>query len=671
MRQLLSFIAIFIFCISINYAQITSPYTTIQDPHDPFNTTDSLMQDSLNMMDSMNLDWVEEEVDIYKYKRNSQKRIQLDTSLFALLDEVSSENFLWANLGNFNTSGYSLLFKTTDFEGKRGDRPHLFQAYSKEKQRNFFYHTNLPYSEFIFNAIGQNQQGVSVLHTQNITPEWNFSFDIGGNSSEGEYNRQKAQNFHGILNSHYKSANQKFNSYFSVFFEQFLQNENGGIISYDYLHNPQFTDRQRIPTQVGELAGGQVEVSSIHNRHRNFILDWTNNYSLGVVDSLYNEDSTDLKLRYTPRLIFEHNITWRNYQYLYNDKRPVAAFYEDVISFGQLSFNDSIYSKNNWQSLDNRFSLAGNLGKGSKQWQFKAGIGLKNQFYKQYSDIDENSLHKLWGTYAFGRIAKEALEENQWDINMDAQLFFTGEEAGNFHIKGALSKGLANWAKIDLYASQSLKSAAWYQQNRVFNSFSLENPSLQEEAITHLGGKLYIPKIKLTAFTDQYLVNNLISLQEDWTYKNLENPIYISQIGIEHKLNLGIFYALSKGIYQELSDTEQINLPRFLINEKLGIEAYIFKKALLINTGLEGIWYSPFKRSEYIPLLNDFIYHSSEKTVNMPILNFYLEFKVKGFRGFARVQQIQQLWTENNSYANFYPYRNTYFIFGFNWRLLQ
>lgn len=670
MRFFIPLFCVVTLCFSLASAQGINPSNQSnnfnQQPFDPNNP-----EDTLNNADTMRTDWSEDSVIIYSYLKNSQVKNELDTSLFSMADDIVSEQFAWAHLGNFNSAGKHLLYQLPEFEGKSGRNEQIYSPYLFDIHRSRFYHTNLPYSEFSFFAIGQNQQQASILHTQNVRPNWNFSFNLMGNSSEGDFIRQKTQQFSGNFTSHYKSPNQRYNSYFSLFFNSNRQNENGGIVSEDYLSQDAFSDRQRIPTNIGEQANLPDDQSPITQKHRDFFFDWTNNYSVGVVDTFYSDDSTSYQLSYTPRLIAEHQFQWRNYQYLYEDKRPNAEFYNPIISLTDLSYNDSIYSKRNWQVIDNQFSLAGNFGKGSKQLKLKGGIGLKNQFYKQYRDIEENTSSSLWGTYVFGNITKEALTRQDWDFNLQAQLFFTGEEAGNFQIKGKLEKGIKEWAHLAIHAHQTLQSPSWYQQKRIFNIFEIDNESLQNEAITNIGGSLKIPKLKLTAFTNQYFIQQMITLQEDWSYTNAEEAVYISQIGIRNQFQTGIFYLHSEGIYQELNDQNIVSLPTFLIKERIGIETYIFKKALLINTGFDVIWYTPFKQSQYVPLLNDFIHTSEKQSSNIPIIHFNLNFKVKGFRGFASVQHLQHLISTNQSFSELYPYRNTYFIFGFNWRLLK
>lgn len=670
MQRILSVIFIGVFSIFTAYSQgFNSPNTQSGFFHDTLSF--DAPQDSITQADSQPSDWEDDSVIIYKFKRESQVNIPIDTTLEHLQKAIRSEAFGWANLGNYNSAGFDLLFAPKEFKSKSGRNHGLYAPYLIGQNDIFFYETSLPYTDFGFYAIGQNQQEVSLFHTQNVKPFWNISLNLKGNSSDGDFKRQKTQLFSGNINSHYKSPNQKFNNYTSLIYNNNKQNENGGILSYDYLSNGAFNDRQRIPTTIGEESNMGLENSPITHRDREFLFSMLNTYSLGVTDTIYTEDSTSLSLSYTPRLILSHELLWTNYQSLYEDKRPDPSFYSHLVNLPNLSFNDSVYSKRNWQVLDNTFSLSGNFGKGSQQFSFKAGLGMQYQYHKSYSDVGSALKNNLWGSYVLGAIKKEGRSIQDWDIHFNGKLFYTGEEAGNFELKGFLQKGVKDWAILSIHAQQNLQSPAWYQQKNIFNLFEKDNPPLSKESLTQIGGSLFIPKLKLKLFTDQILIDQMITLGADLNYHNHNELVYISQWGAEHQLSLGHFYLNSQINYQEINEHAPIALPKILWKESIGLSAPIFKKALLINTSVDIILYTPFKQASYVPLMNDFIFNHGTTSDAYPIINYHLNFKVKGFRGFVSVHHLQQLWHINQSFVDFYPYRNTYFIFGFNWRLLK
>lgn len=670
MQRLIAFLLLFPLMTLSVQAQGLNPQNRESGTFaDPFNLEQE--QDSIPNLNSSASDWEEDSVIIYRYSRESQVHVPIDTSIHFLQNVLKSEQFGWANLGNFSSAGFYLLYQPSDFEGKAGRNNNLYAPYLISLKDTYFYETNLPYSDFGFHAIGQNQQQVSFFHTQNIKPYWNISTQLTGNNSEGDFKRQKTQQFSGNINSHYKSPHQKFNNYTTLIYNNNKQNENGGITSYDYLTNSSFTDRQRIPTQIGEESNMGLEISPITHRDRALLLNMHNSYSLGVTDTLYSEDSTSMSLRYTPRLILAHELLWENYQYLYEDRRPEQSFYAPIVDLPNLSYNDSIYSKRNWQVIDNAFSLSGNLGKGSKQFSFKAGLGFKYQLNKSYSDINETSKNNIGGSYVLGQIKKEGFTDQDWDLHLEGKLFYTGEETGNFNLKGTLQKGVKDWATLSISASQYLQSPAWYQQKKIFNLFEFEVPSLSNEGLTQIGGQLIIPRLKLKFYTQQFLIHQMITLDDNWQYKNHNELVPISQIGVHHQLNWGIFYLHSQFNYQEISENAPVSLPKILWKESIGVATYIFKNALLINTSFDVLFYTPFKQATYVPIMNDFIFNHGTTSDAYPILHYNLNFKVKSFRGFVSVQHLQQLWHINQSYVDLYPYRNTYFIFGFNWRLLK
>src|SRR5690606_38798519 len=86
----------------------------------------------------------------------------------------------------------------------------------------------------------------------------------------------------------------------------------------------------------------------------------------GVSDTLYNEDSTSVSYRYTPRFTLKHQMQIHLERHIYSDKSPDSVRYAFISEGLTFPLNDSVFGSQNWFFIDNRFSLNGYLGKAGK-----------------------------------------------------------------------------------------------------------------------------------------------------------------------------------------------------------------------------------------------------------------------------------------------------------------
>ncbi|HMT75050.1 MAG TPA: hypothetical protein PKA77_13345, partial [Chitinophagaceae bacterium] len=105
---------------------------------------------------------------------DSTRSYQLDTSVgdFHRRYPVPAT---WIHLGNTGNAAKSLLFLP---EMNAGFDPgfHAFDVYKWKMENVRFFTTTRPYSELNYFLGSRTEQIIELLHTQNIKPNWNFSF---------------------------------------------------------------------------------------------------------------------------------------------------------------------------------------------------------------------------------------------------------------------------------------------------------------------------------------------------------------------------------------------------------------------------------------------------------------------------------------------------------------
>ncbi|MFZ1313645.1 MAG: putative porin, partial [Chitinophagaceae bacterium] len=144
----------------------------------------------------------------------------------------------YINLGNTGNAARSLLF-SPNFNTGFDPGFHAFDVYKWKMSDVRFFNTTRPYSELNYMLGSRVEQMISLLHTQNIKPNWNFLFQYRLINSPGFFQNQKTNHNNYLLSSKYQSKNLRYHNYFVLLGNKLQSAENGGIIdTSDILNDP-------------------------------------------------------------------------------------------------------------------------------------------------------------------------------------------------------------------------------------------------------------------------------------------------------------------------------------------------------------------------------------------------------------------------------------------------
>ena len=278
------------------------------------------------------------EVEVYYY--SVVKPVKFDTSIrdYTTRFPIPATHLF---LGNDGSATRSYLFAPT---AKTGWDPgfHSHDVYKWKIENLRFYNTPKPYTELGYMLATQQEQMIDVLHTQNIKPHWNVSFQYRMLSSPGIFRNQKNNHTNYQIASWYQSPGKRYNNYFAILNSKIQAGENGGILTdQDYLNDPIYGRRFTIPTNIGgePLSGPDLFSNTLitGRREKEFAFLLRQQYDLGRKDSLVT-DSTVIPLFY-PRLRFEHTLRYGKYNYHFQD----VEAQDRVSNFPDSAYYDSLY----------------------------------------------------------------------------------------------------------------------------------------------------------------------------------------------------------------------------------------------------------------------------------------------------------------------------------------
>jgi len=627
-------------------------------------------------------DYSDDSLQVQVYTFNAVKPTTFDTSIrdYTIRFPIPATHVF---LGNDGSATRSLLFSTPR---RIGFDPgfHSHDVYKLKMENVRFYNTPKPYTELGFMIAAQQEMMVEVLHTQNIKPYWNASFQYRLLSAPGIFRNQKNNHNSIQLTSWYQSPNKRYNNYFVLLNNKIQASENGGIKSdQDYLDDPLFQrSRYTIPTNLGgdPTFGADPFSSNVVTGRRekefNFLL--RQQYDLGRKDSLVT-DSTVIPLFY-PRLRFEHTLKYGSYDYNYLDVQssgrvnnsPDSAFYDKFYGIKFPKDSGDIFIKDKWKEISNDFSIYQFPDANNLQQYIKLGAELQ-----LLSGQLKASNPSLYNIIAHGEY-RNRTKNQKWDINASGRLYTAGYNSGDYHAFISLQRLISRDLGTLQVAFENInRSPSFIYDQR--SSFYLDVPkSFGKENTLHFFAGYFIPKLGLQLNGDYYFVTNYLYLN---SYRNLaqESAVFnLLRVSGAKTFRLNRSWNLHSEVYvQQKAGGAQVNVPLLFTRNRLAYEGRVFRN-LNISAGLEMRYHTPYKADNYSPVLGQFFYQDSITISNRPDLHAFLHMRIRTFKAFVRVENLNSASTnggfgfnKNSLAAPYYPMPGMLFRLGIYWTFVN
>jgi hypothetical protein len=128
---------------------------------------------------------------------------------------------------------------------------------------------------------------------------------------------------------------------------------------------------------------------------------------------------------------------------------------------------------------------------------------------------------------------------------------------------------------------------------------------------------------------------------------------------------------------QQTDGASPIHVPLIFTRNRLAFEGRFFKN-LLLSTGIEARYFTPFKANGYSPVIGQFYTQDSLEINNLPDLSVFLHYRIRGFAGYLRFENINTAsfkngfgFTNNNFAAPLYPTQGFMIRFGIQWSFVN
>ena len=126
-------------------------------------------------------------------------------------------------------------------------------------------------------------------------------------------------------------------------------------------------------------------------------------------------------------------------------------------------------------------------------------------------------------------------------------------------------------------------------------------------------------------------------------------------------------------VYQNVTQDENfLNVPEFLSRNSIYYSNIVLKGALFFQTGLSVKYFSKYYSNEYNPLISSFHIQNDKKIGGFPLIDIFVNAKIKQTRLFLKGEHFNSNFTGNNFYSSpSYPYRDFIIRFVLVWNFFN
>ncbi len=567
---------------------------------------------------------------------------------FRMYDPARKQGiFDYGHLGNLGTAARPLAFAPESRTGF-GTGMHAFDLYQLRPTDLRFYRHTRTYSHAGFSRGRTQRDAASFLHlSRTFEKGLCFSINYQTFNNLGEYRFQRVKHNSLAVGIWWPIA--KNYEVFVVYAGNLNQQEdNGGITDLAFFGGDFYSQPISVPTRF------ESEAKTKHRR---------NNLQL-------NQIATVGKVR--NQLKLEHQLNYRAESWKFSDKNAPkdTATREEVFYATYLRDPRGVRHYFDLWRLDNHISL-GTLRKNKKGNEAaRISAGLQHSLIGLYREpLADSSINNLFAT---GRVAFRPTEKISLAVQGDLGLIETN--LGEYRLEAGMGLPLGKLGQID---------AQFLGQRRPPNLvhtrlISTGTPVWSNEFAKVIENSLYaqytLSRWGFSAFFNNHLVTNYLYFNQLGLPIQTNELIQVSQLGATQRFHIWRLRTEHSFALQQVNRESVVRLPNWYAKSSVAVEGRMFKKALLINGGIDFRLNGAFSPDAYQPFIGQFHLQDTYTQKTYPWMDAFVGVKIQTFRLYFRFENLAPLWLPANT--NLYltanhPQNRQTFRLGISWRFLD
>ncbi len=605
--------------------------------------------------------------DTWFYGEEPDRHTVIDSSVlhFEEYNIVQRDGIEYMNLGNTGSAAYPTVFSMDKHMGFNTGY-NQYDIYKYEKDSIKHYQVIRPYAEVSL-MFGLNKENVITAKFANQHKKMFFyGVDFTRISSAGTYGSQQTDvngfNLYGIFNS----KNQHWNIEADMVFNSVKNNENGGVAANPF--DSSFFKKELVPVRDTAV-----------NNYRQIDFYLTATYSIGkkYFERKHIDSARTQILMPVFNVGYQFNI--ERSKFSYRDYDPDTNYYHKFYTPDSV-FNDLTYLK-----VGNAVKLEYRPRKLTSDSTFeeKDFIAYAQSGFDYYL-LTQNTHNNNFGNwYVSGTFRNNYANKQKIIYKASAKYYFYGYNQNDLLVDGVAGYDFGKVGTLTANASYQLKEAPYIYENyySVSDSFHYKLPKMKT---LDLGGKYTNSFLGITADLNYYVVDHVP------VFPGSANPYItngVENVFVAHFGNRNSFYGfhLDDDIWFTVAPnngTIGSTYPMLYTKHSIYYERRIFHQLLWLDVGFDlRIRYknnAPF----YDPLLAGFYpegdavktypYLTAYPMITYPVLDFFVNVKVKTVRVFLKVSNISSEFGPQGYFSLFhYPAADITFQAGVKWRFFE
>ena len=185
------------------------------------------------------------------------------------------------------------------------------------------------------------------------------------------------------------------------------------------------------------------------------------------------------------------------------------------------------------------------------------------------------------------------------------------------------------------------------------------------------------PKQNFILSGEYYLISNYSYFDSFFLAKQEATLFNVLHISLEKKFKLSRHFNWYTEVHLQQTTGGPVHVPFILTRNRFAFEGNFYKN-LFLSTGLEVRYHTNYKADNYSPFNGQFISQDTYTTSNLPDVNVFFDFRIKTFKGFVRVENLNTLnpsqgyiFNKYNFIAPLYPYQPFWLRVGIWWSFVN
>nr|WP_292963489.1 MULTISPECIES: putative porin [unclassified Allomuricauda] len=530
-----------------------------------------------------------------------------------------------------------------------------------EKEDVDYYNVATPMTELMFKTTMEQGQYLDALLAFNLSKRFNVSIAYNGFRSLGKYRYEEAEDGKFRTTFNYLTENGRYGIRGHITAQEMQTEESGGLLYPEQFEEDEdeFQDRATIDL-VYENANSRILGKRYFFDHQYKLVN-------------HKKDSTDNN---PTTLLIGHEFSYES----------------KIYDFEQTAQNDALGEDPFLTPIEDRARLKTMFNRGSVEFSNKTlgrlsgNISLfnYNYFFNSILISEENTIQNklegeeisIGGTYknTIGPVDLEGkinytvsgeLTGNNFDALAKYRLNKNNLITGAIHVSSRMPDfnyllyqsdyRNFNWQNNNTFEKIQTKSIKFGLDSNFFGLLDAEYSSVDN--YTYFASTASDEEIELgeeTAFVNPF--------QESGTISHLK-------VKYQKEFKYGKWALMNTVMYQEVTqDNQVLNLPQLVTRNSLYFSSDVFEKAMFLQTGVTFKYFTSYYMDAYNPLLGEFYIQNNEELGGYPLLDVFINAKVKQTRIYLKAEHLNSIFSEPNYYsAPNYPYRDFVIRFGLVW----